>query len=458
MPAARAFYLLAAATLLLVGSVVAPTLSAWAAAIDVTLLLLFLVDLRRARATSVSATRKWPPMLFQGQPATLEIELHNRTRRALRIALREGLAPALASSPARAEMLIGPLAAGRWEIRLEPRRRGDHRTGPLTARLLGPWKLAWSQRQLLAGERRSVYPRIRWGGSVGRLLVLAHRRQIGRMPQRQQGTGGEIYGLREYLPGDPLNQLHWKATARHARPISREESWERGLRLLILLDTARSMATEYDGRSNLDHALAASLALGRVAAARGDQVTLAAFSNRLRREVVIGSGPRDVSRAYTRLYDLQAELTNPAYELAAEYALRHGGRGVIVVLMSSIADVVVTEIVRDCLLRVRRRHRPILINLIDARLAQLLDEPARDAATAFARLSALEISLANQRLAERLRRSGVRLVNSRADRLGISTLSSYLECLGLSSRTLKRLHHGGSESGTATTAPASALR
>ena len=53
-------------------------------------------------------------------------------------------------------------------------RRGEHPSGPLTARVLGPWGLAWAQRELLPAEPRRVYPRVRWEGEVGHLLALAH--------------------------------------------------------------------------------------------------------------------------------------------------------------------------------------------------------------------------------------------------------------------------------------------
>jgi len=68
-----------------------------------------------------------------------------------------------------------------------------------------------------------VYPRVRWQGQVGRLLQLAQRHELGRSPLRSAGLGRETYALREYRQGDPPGRIHWKATARHGRLISREE-------------------------------------------------------------------------------------------------------------------------------------------------------------------------------------------------------------------------------------------
>ena len=283
---------------------------------------------------------------------------------------------------------------------------------------------------MLAPEPLRVYPQVRWDGKVGQLLLLAHRRSLGRNPQRFQGLGTELYALREYLPGDPPNKVHWKATARHGHLVSREETWERGGRLIVLLDCARGMSATEGERSKLDHALAAALALTRIAASRGDQVTLAAFSDRVERSVRVHSGHRSVHAAYGALYDLEVRLAEPAFDLAAETAMKLEARRSTVVLLTSVVDLAAAELLRHAVLRLERRHRPILINLQDPELVALgTGEPA-SAEDVFAKVSALDILLANRRLGARLRHAGIRVVNTSADRLAVEALEAYLAMFG----------------------------
>jgi uncharacterized protein (DUF58 family) len=343
--------------------------------------------------------------------------------------MREGLHPALAREPLRRTLAIPGPGEVRFTYTLAPRRRGEHPAGPLTARVLGPWKLAWAQRDLLPVEPVRVYPQVRWEGRVGQLLALAQRRRLGQIPQRMHGVGTEPYALREYLPGDPIGKIHWKATARHGRPVTREDTWERSARLVVLLDCARAMASiEGTGghRSKLDYAVAATLALTRVAAARGDQVTIVAFADRVLRTVRVRSGGRGAGLAYESLYDLDARLVEPAYDLAAEAAFEVEPRSATAVLVTSVVDLAAAELLRESLLRLGRRHRALLLNLEDPELRALAaDEPATPAA-AFAQVASLEIQLANRRLARHLRRGGIRVVNTPADRLALEALEGYL--------------------------------
>ncbi len=290
----------------------------------------------------------------------------------------------------------------------------------------GAWGLAWAQRDLLPGQRVRVYPQVHWEGRVGQLLSAAQRQRLGQLFTPLQGAGSEPYALRAYLPGDPLGKVHWKATARHGRLVSREDTWERSSRLVILLDCARTMTGADGSRSKLDYALAAALALARVAAARGDQVSLLAFSDRLDRTVRVRSGGRAIRHAYAALYDLQAHLAEPAYDLAVEAAGRVEVRRATVALLTSVVDLAAAELLRESLLRLAVRHRPLLLNLEDPDLRRLAVAAPASAEEAFAQVAAMEIILGNRRLATHLRRGGIRVITSSAEQLALSTLESYL--------------------------------
>ncbi len=423
MPARRAFLLLGALTFLASVAVLAPWLGAIVIALDLALAAACVVDGRRAAARGLEASRAWPTLLAQGARAELAVRFV--CDRPIEIVAREALHPALAAAPLRTRLTLLP-GETIWRCPIVPRRRGEHAVGPLTVRVLGPWGLAWAQRDLLGPEKRRVYPQIRWEGRVGQLLALAQRRELGQSPLRLQGLGTEPYALREYRPGDPPTRIHWKATARHGRAVSREDTWERAMRVVILLDCARSMASTDGMRSKLDHALGAALVLTRIAVSRGDRVTLVAFSDRVERVVRVGSGARALTRAYASLYDLEARLCEPAYDLAAERALDLEPRRATLVLLTSVVDLAAAEQLRGAVVSLRRKHRPILVNLEDPDLARLAIGPPASPEEAFAKAASLGILLANRRLGRGLRRAGVRVASASADRLAWETIAGYL--------------------------------
>jgi uncharacterized protein (DUF58 family) len=395
--------------------------------IDGVVLVLFLLDLWLARRTSLLATRSKSGVLVQGVETSFQLRL--RCDRNLCLMLRETLHPAVSKTPLRRTVLIQD-GEGQWTYTVTPRNRGTHRMGPLVARIPGPLGLALTQRELLQGEEVRVLPQVRWGGRVGQLLNLAHRRQLGQNPLKDRGTGYEPYALREYRSGDPRTKIHWKASARRGHLISREDAWERGGRLAVLLDCGRPMASVDGDRGKLDWALAATMALVRVASGRGDQVTVIAFADRILRTVRVRPGARGAAAAYAALFDIEAELKESAYELAAEAVDSLDSPRTVALLMTSVVDIAAAESVRASLAMLKKRHRPILVNLEDPDLHRLGASEGRTTLDAFAKTGALGILAGNRRMAARLRHAGIAVASVSAKDLASETLQVYLQRAG----------------------------
>lgn len=422
---------------MLTTSVLLPAAAPLALALDLLLVVAVIVDWRRARALPLDAVHEWPEVLVQRhstgdsqQPQSLSVTLRNpHETRSASLFLRETLHPALAVEPYETRLQVPAGHAQRFEVELAPSERGEHLSGPLTVRRLGPWKLCWSQRQLVDPEAIRVYPRIRWGGRVGQLLALAQRSELGAVTLDQRGLGGELYSLRPYQSGDARNRIHWKASARRGHLVTREDAWERGTPVVVLLDCGRAMSARADSLAKLDHSLAASLALTRLAAGRGDKVTIVAFSDRIERTVRVRPGQKGLASAYRQLYDLEPCARESLFDLATEHVLQMNLPRSTVLVMTSIVDLAIAELLLSSLEKLARRHRPLLINLEDPTIRQLAEEPPATVPEAYAKISSLEILLRNRQLTQQLRHQGTPAVTAPADQLALETLESYLDTL-----------------------------
>ena len=206
----------------------------------------------------------------------------------------------------------------------------------------------------------------------------------------------------------------------------REETWEQSGRLVLLLDCGRGMASLDGPRSKLDAAVAAALALARLAVGRGDQVLLVAFSDRVERRVRVRPGALGMARAYAALYDLKARLAESAYDVATEAAREAEFRRARVLMITSLVDLAGARLLQDSLRSLARRHRPLLVHLEDPDIARLASAEPATAVEAYAKVSALEILLGNRRLSSQLRHAGIETVSTSAERLTLDALDLYL--------------------------------
>jgi uncharacterized protein (DUF58 family) len=177
-----------------------------------------------------------------------------------------------------------------------------------------------------------------------RARAVAEGVQYGAHRSRRRGPGVEFAGHRNYLPGDDLRFLDRRSMLLHDRLLVREFETEtdRGLRLIV--DASRSMAYRSEGAPGAKLAYAALLAaaLGRVALAGHDTVSL---------DFVGGESAHSVGNtggleAFERLvYALETvvpggDVANDpeAYDGTLARVARKARRGAIVVLLSDFLD------------------------------------------------------------------------------------------------------------------------
>src|SRR5690606_29512510 len=167
---------------------------------------------------------------------------------------------------------------------LRPTRRGDRRADRVTIRSFGPLGLAARQVSVQVPGRLRVLPEF----ASRRHLPsrLARLRELdGRTAVQVRGAGTEFDSLREYVIGDDVRSIDWRATARRAEVVVRTWRPERDQRVLVVVDTSRTSAARIGDVPRIDASIEAALLLSALASRAGDRVDLIAYDRRLRTQV-----------------------------------------------------------------------------------------------------------------------------------------------------------------------------
>src|SRR4029079_17545678 len=159
--------------------------------------------------------------LSKDREGKLEVQIQNQSqkRRGMRIGV--GLPDeVLATDPEQDVILPSDAEWSRLTWDCVPRMRGKFRAGPVYVEGISPMGM-WSIRKPIPAETEiRVYPDLMTERKS--LASLFLRRGIqGFHLQRQVGKGRDFEKLREYVAGDSFEDIHWKATARRGRPITK---------------------------------------------------------------------------------------------------------------------------------------------------------------------------------------------------------------------------------------------
>jgi len=385
--------------------------------------LLGAVDLAVAASPrSLRVEREVPGRLRLGESADATVRILNAGSRTLRAVVRDAWAPSMQARPTRQQVTVPPGERRTLTTRLTPFRRGSRPAADVTVRSFGPLRLAARQATLRVPATVLVLPRF----ASRRHLPsrLARLRELdGSTSVMVRGQGTEFDSLRDYVRGDDVRSLDWRATARRASIVGEPRlvvrTWrpERDRRVVIVVDSGRTSAARIGDETRLDSGFESALLLGALASAAGDRVDLVIHDRRVRGRAQGATGPALLARMVDAMAPVEAELIESDWaalpglvrSVTAQRALvvllttaesTASARGLLavlpdlarrhLVLVASVDDPAVVE-------ASRRRGRPSEVYLAAAAERAFADREA--VATAIRRLGGDQLSGTPQELA-----------------------------------------------------------
>ncbi|WP_426623273.1 DUF58 domain-containing protein [Leifsonia sp. McL0607] len=291
----------------------------------------------------VRVRRELPARVRLGADATAELFVTNTGTRTLRGVLRDGWEPSAGAEPPRVAISIPPGERRRVTVLLRPWRRGERHVEQVTFRASGPLGLWARQATLEAPGRIRVLPpftsRKHLPSRLARLRELDGTTSV-----MLRGQGTEFDSLREYVRGDDVRSIDWRATARRhdptggrgARVMVRTWRPERDRRVVVVIDTARTSAARIADEPRIDTAFEASLLLAALATRAGDRVDLLAYDRVVRGRVQGASGAELLSRMVDTMAGIDPALIEMDWSAVPSQVGTMTSQRSLVVLLTSL--------------------------------------------------------------------------------------------------------------------------
>ncbi len=357
-------------------------------------------------------------------PTETTLAVANDSSRTVRATLRDAWQPTAGATDNRHQVRLSPGDRTMLRTPLLPRRRGDLRSFGVTVRVPGPIGLVARQRTRdVPGVVRSLPPFESRKHLPSRLARL--RDLDGRSAVRVRGQGTEFDSLREYVRGDDVRSIDWRASARNRNVVVRTWQPERDKRVVLVLDTSRTSAGRVDDVPRLDSAMDAALLLAALAARAGDRIDFVAGDRRVRSRLR-SAGARDVAaNLQETMADLEPVIAEADWNGLAGAVQGFGRQRALVVLLTPLEPSAIEEGLLPVLPALTKHHRVVLASVKDPALDRLattrttIDE-VYDAA------AAEQVIVRRDRTAGLLRALGVDIVDADAERLPPALADHYL--------------------------------
>lgn len=399
--------------LALLGVVPVLLLPGWGTVLAVVLALAALLGLDLLLAAStrdVDVRRAEPGNVTLNAAAASVLTLRNNGRRRLRATVRDAWQPSAGALNPVQELDVPAQEIRRMTVRLHPVRRGDVSAPHVTVRSHGPLGLAARQRTLACpGVLRVLPPFHSRRHLPSKLRKL--RELDGRAAVQIRGAGTEFDSLRDYVRGDDVRSIDWRATARRSAVVVRTWRPERDRRVVIMLDTSRTSAARIEDEPRLDTGMEAALLLAVLAERGGDRVDFLAFDRRPRARAHSATTGNLLGQLVQAMAPLQAELIELDWAGLPGQIRAVSAHRSLVVLLTALDGGAPEEGLIPVAAQLAQQHVVVVAAVRDPALGQMLRE--REHATGVFRAASAERTLLERAaVSAELRRHGVEVVDA----------------------------------------------
>lgn len=386
---------------------------AWGTVLLATAALLALVlgDLLMAASPAkIALQRKDPSNVTLHADTESALTLENRNRRTFRGMVRDAWQPSAGAVAPVQRLEIPAGERRRMTVTLRPTRRGDLAVPHVTLRSFGPLGLAARQRTVALPGRLRVLPPFHSKRHLPSKLRKL-RELDGKAAVQIRGAGTEFDSLRDYVRGDDVRSIDWRATARRTAVVVRTWRPERDRRVVIMLDTSRTAAARIDDEPRLDTGIEAALLLAVLAERGGDRVDFFAFDRRVRGRVDSAAKGNLLGSLVQAMAPLEAELIEMDWAGIPAQVRAISAHRSLVVLLTSLDSGAPEEGIIPLVAQLVRQHVVLLGSVRDPLLGRMKQE--RTTASQVFRASAAERALLDREaVSAQLRQLGAEVVDA----------------------------------------------
>jgi uncharacterized protein (DUF58 family) len=326
----------------------------------------------------------------------------------------------------RLNVSIGYNAQETVTYKIRPLSRGEFNFGHLICYASSPLGLIMRRIKIAEPTVVKVYPAYQQLRRF-QLLAISGSALSGVKKIRRLGHSLEFEKIKDYVQGDDVRTINWKATARSNNLMVNTYTDARQQQIYCLIDKGRNMKMPFEGLTLLDHSINAALVLLNVALLKQDKAGLITFSNKVNDIIVADRRPNQLNRILETLYKQQTQFKESDYEAVWSNIHRGVTQRSLMLLFTNFETFSSLERQLPFLKKIAQRHLACVVFFQNTLLEEIRETNPDNMEGIYIKTIADQFDLEKRQIVKELRRHGILSILSSPQSLSVDVINKYLE-------------------------------
>ena len=396
--------------------------------LSVLLLLLFLFDIIALfKSEAIMGERKVPEKFSNSDENPVLVNISNRYSFKIRIELIDEIPIQFQKRDFLKKLCIPAKESLQFEYFLRPVERGEYYFGRLNIYAYTGLRLVRRRYSFQNQQMVKVYPSFIQMKKYDFLAIDSRISQIGLKKIRRIGHTMEFEQIKDYVPGDDVRTINWKASAKQGSLMTNQFQDEKSQPVYSIIDVSRSMKMPFNNLKLLDYAINSSLAFSNIALKRKDKVGLLTFSNKIGSFLAALNKKTHLLSLLESLYAVNTQFRDSDFGLLYVHLKKKITQRSLLMLYTNFEHISSLERQLPYLLAISKKHLLVVIFFENTELNKLTDQPAETLPEVIDKTIAEEFSFQKRLMVKELQKYGIQTILTRPEDLSVKTINKYLE-------------------------------
>ena len=243
----------------------------------------------------------------------------------------------------------------------------------------------------------------------------------------RRGMSTEFDQIKDYVRGDDVRTINWKATARRRQLMVNTYMDERSQQVFCLIDKSRLMKMPFDGVSLLDYAINATLMFSYMAIQKDDKVGLITFSKKVNDVMKASKSKKQFSQIVERLYNQQTDFSESDYGALQRVIKRDVGQRSLLLLFTNFETYVGFERKLAHFKMLNKKHLLCVVLFENTELKTIHTDRGDSLEDIYIKTMADKYHYEKKMMLKELRKNGILSIYSTPQNLSVNVVNKYLD-------------------------------
>lgn len=311
---------------------------------------------------------------------------------------------------------------------IRPVERGEYLFRNLNIFMKSPIGLITRRKIIEAEKKVKVLPAF---SELRKYELLAYSNRLsesGNRKIRKLGHSLEFEQIQEYVSGDDIRSINWKATGRRGGQLMLNKyTDEKSQQVYCIIDKGRVMKMPFAGMTLLDYAINATLILSRVALINQDKAGLIVFGEQIGQFLPADHKAMQMTSILDALYNQQTKFLETDFEkLHLQIATRITQRSLII-LFTNFESVSSLQRQMPYLRSIAKNHLLLVIFFENTELGQLTKQDAKNIEGLYIKTIAEKFAYEKRLIVKEFQKHGIAAILTSPQELTVNAVNKYLE-------------------------------